>query len=86
VPISTDYTRPIMTRNKLYQFTPRGIFEIDKATGDVVRRHRGADLGSLGGSLVLANRTLLSVSNLSVTAYALSDESAAQAPQAPAGQ
>ena len=77
VPIASEFTRPIMTRNRLYQFTPRGIFEVDKATGDVVKRFRGADLGSRGGILLRGNHTLLSVSNLSLTAYALPpDESA----------
>ena len=70
-----------MTANRLYQFTPRGIFEIDKATGDVVKRFRGADLDSLGGALLLAGNTLLSISNLSITAYSLSTEPAASAPE-----
>jgi len=77
VPIASDFTRPIMTANRLYQFTPRGIFEIDKSTGDVVKRYRGVDLDSLGGALQLAGNTLLSVSNLSITAYPLSDDPAA---------
>ncbi len=74
VPIATDYTRPILTRHRLYQFTPRGVFEVDKETGDIVKRHRGSDLDSLGGALLLAPRSLLSVSNLSVTAYALPEQ------------
>jgi outer membrane protein assembly factor BamB len=85
VPIATDYTRPIMTAGRLYQFTPRGIFEIDKLTGDVIKRHRGSDLDSLGGTLRIEGSTLVSVSNLAVTAYALSGERAA-APAGAAGQ
>jgi len=71
VPIATPWTRAIMTHDRLFQFTPRGIFEIDKASGDVVARHRGGDLDSLGGVLLLSKRTLVTVSNISITAYAL---------------
>ncbi len=73
IPISTPWTQAIMTKSRLYQFTPRGIFEIDKQTGDIVARHRGGDLDSLGGVLLLSKGRLVSVSNLSVTAYALNE-------------
>jgi outer membrane protein assembly factor BamB len=77
VPIATPWTRAIMTKNRLFQFTPRGIFEIDKASGDVVARHRGGDLDSLGGVLLHSKQTLVTVSNLSITAYALQGSGAA---------
>ena len=88
VPIATPWTRAIMTHDRLFQFTPRGIFEIDKANGDVMARHRGGDLDSLGGVLLLSKRTLVTVSNLSITAYALQEstgEKKAAAAVNPAG-
>ena len=53
----------------LWQLTPRGIYEIDTASGEVRRIFRGHDLGSAGGDLVLTDRWLLSVSNRTITAY-----------------
>ena len=50
-------------------FTPRGLFELSKETGDVRRIFRGADLGAAGGFLLFAGKRLVSVSNLAVTAY-----------------
>lgn len=50
-------------------FTPRGLFELSKETGDVSRIFRGADLGSAGGYMLLAGNRLVCVSNLAVTAY-----------------
>ncbi|HEX7446122.1 MAG TPA: hypothetical protein VF306_01180, partial [Pirellulales bacterium] len=61
------------TADRIYQFTSRGIFELDKSNGDTVRLFRGSDLDSLGGVLVGTADQLLSVSNLSVTAYPLRD-------------
>jgi outer membrane protein assembly factor BamB len=50
-------------------FTPRGLFELSKETGDVRRIFRGADLGAAGGFVLAAGKRLISVSNLSLTAY-----------------
>ena len=88
VPIATDYARPIMTANRLYQFTPRGVFEIDKVTGEnrqASSRQRSLE-SRLGRTLRIKGSTLVSVSNLAVTAYALSGEQATPAPKKVAGQ
>ena len=77
IPLGTGNIRPLLTRNRIYQFTPRGIYEIDKTNGRVVRLFRGSDLESLGGKLLLTPHALLTVSNLAITAYPLSGESAA---------
>ena len=50
-------------------FTPRGLFELSKETGDVRRIFRGSDLGAAGGFVLSAGKRLVSVSNLAVTAY-----------------
>jgi outer membrane protein assembly factor BamB len=50
-------------------FTPRGLFELSKETGDVRRIFRGSDLGAAGGFVLSAGKRLISVSNLAVTAY-----------------
>jgi outer membrane protein assembly factor BamB len=71
VPPGTSWVKPLMTNNRIYQFSSRGIFEIDKATGDVVQLCRGVDLDSLGGGLIMTPNALLAVSNLAITAYPL---------------
>ena len=69
VPLGTSWVRPLLTKERIYQFTPRGIFELDLSSGDVVKVNRGADLDSLGGAIMLTPNTLITVSNISVTAY-----------------
>jgi outer membrane protein assembly factor BamB len=71
MPASASAARPIMTSDRLFQFTSRGVFEVDKSNGDVVRQFRGADPGALGGVIVLTPDRLITVSNLCITAYNL---------------
>jgi outer membrane protein assembly factor BamB len=71
VPSGTSWVKPLMTNNRIYQFSSRGIFEIDKSNGDVVQLCRGADLDSLGGGLMITPNALVAVSNLAITAYPL---------------
>lgn len=71
LPTATGWIRPLLTADRIYQFTSRGIFELDKSNGDTVRLFRGSDLDSLGGTLLTTANQLISVSNLSVTAYPL---------------
>jgi outer membrane protein assembly factor BamB len=73
LPSGTGWIKPLLTADRFYQFTSRGIFELDKTNGDTVRLFRGSDLDSLGGMLLLTPGRLLSVSNLAVTAYSLTD-------------
>jgi outer membrane protein assembly factor BamB len=67
----TSWNRPLLTQGRIYSFSPRGIYEIDKAAGKVVHLLRGADGYSLGGELIVAPHCLLAVSNLAITAYPL---------------
>jgi len=69
VPMATGWIRPVMTEHRVYQFTSRGVYELDKANGDTVKLFRGADLDSLGGTLLVTSQGLLTVSNLSITSY-----------------
>jgi outer membrane protein assembly factor BamB len=69
--LGTSWAQAMMTPARLYHFSSRGIYEIDKANGNVVRVFRGADLESLGGNLIITPKALLAVSNLAVTAYPL---------------
>ena len=43
LPFKSTAIVPLMTEHRYYQFTPRGIYEVDKATGEVVHLFRGAD-------------------------------------------
>ena len=60
---------PRLTKNRLYQFTLRGVCEVDKTTGELLRIFRGVDLDSFGGLLFVTPRALVTVSNLAITAY-----------------
>jgi outer membrane protein assembly factor BamB len=78
LPRSANWSVPLVTKTRIYQFTSRGVCEVDKATGDIVSIFRGGDLESLGGSLFVAPGRLVTVSNVGITAYAL-DESPREA-------
>lgn len=84
LPRGSSWAQPVLTANRLYQFTSRGVFELDKRTGDKVRLFRGGDLDSLGGRVHVQGGLLLTVSNLSVTAYALGASGEPGSPEAAA--
>jgi hypothetical protein len=69
LPGGSAENRVLVRPDGLWQLTPRGIYEIDPASGEVRRIFRGKDLGSAGGDLVLTDRWLLSISNKAITAY-----------------
>ncbi len=69
LPHTADWSVPLVTKNRLYQFTSRGICELDKRTGEILKIFRGHDLDSLGGSLLVTPHALITVSNLAITAY-----------------
>lgn len=73
LPAGTGWLRPVVTAERVYQFTSRGIFELDKTNGDTVRLFRGSDLDSLGGVILTTPDRLITVSNLAVTAYAANE-------------
>ena len=50
-------------------FLGRGVYEIDRQTGDTLRIFRGADKECLGGALWRTGDRLVTVSNRAVTAY-----------------
>jgi hypothetical protein len=76
LPRAVDWSLPRVTANRIYQFTSRGVCEVDKKTGEIVTIFRGADLESLGGSLFVAGGKLITVSNLNITAYPLAPAAA----------
>ncbi|HEV3340707.1 MAG TPA: PQQ-binding-like beta-propeller repeat protein [Pirellulales bacterium] len=73
LPSGIGWLKPLATDDRFYQFTSRGIFELDKNNGDTVRLFRGSDLDASGGVLLATPTRVLTVSNLAVTAYALGD-------------
>ncbi len=70
-PISTGAGpgRVMITGDSLLVFGPRGVFELDNVHGDVQQTFRGVDLESIGGVVLQVGERLITVSNLSVTAY-----------------
>jgi outer membrane protein assembly factor BamB/tetratricopeptide (TPR) repeat protein len=71
LPVKSGSIVPLVTQNRYYQFTPRGIYELDKATGNVIRLFRGADRDSGGGAIVITSKLLITVSGRAITAYPL---------------
>ena len=69
LPSGSAERRVLVRPDGLWQLTPRGIFEIDPASGTVRRIFRGKDLGTEGGDLFLTGRWLLAVSNRTISAY-----------------
>ena len=67
----TTLIRPIMSTTSLFQLTSRGIYELDKATGNLKHLYRMSDSDALGGKLFVTPRALIAVSNLAITAYRL---------------
>lgn len=76
VNLGTSYSTPLMTDRRIYHFSNRGIYEIDKATGKLNQLVRGADGDSLGGEMLVTPNALLTVSNLAITAYPLQSDQA----------
>ena len=72
----TSWAKSTLTQGRIFHFSARGIFEIDKEKGKVVRVFRGTDLESMGGNLFVTTNALLTVSNLAITAYPLKSNSA----------
>jgi outer membrane protein assembly factor BamB len=71
LPRSARWSMPRLTQNRIYQFTSRGVCEIDKASGEILRIFRGDDLDSFGGHLFVTPQTLVTVSNEGIVAYPL---------------
>ena len=65
-----------MTQGRIYHFSSRGIYDIDKSTGALAQLIRGADRESLGGEMIVTPNALLTISNLAITAYPLRGERA----------
>ena len=70
MPPAVDWSQPLLTDTRLYQFTSRGVVEVDKHTGKILQIFRGSDLHAPGGMLYVTPDVLLTVSNLGITAYA----------------
>jgi outer membrane protein assembly factor BamB len=69
LPGGSAENRVLVRPDGIWQLTPRGIYEVDPASGEVRRIFRGKDLGSSGGDLVLTDRWLLAISNRTISAY-----------------
>ena len=69
VHMGTTWAHALLTQDRIYHFSARGIYEVDKTDGKVVRVFRGTDLDSMGGNLIITPKALLAISNLAVTAY-----------------
>jgi outer membrane protein assembly factor BamB len=71
LPVKSAAILPLVTENRYFQFTPRGIYELDKTTGNLVRLFRGADRDSGGGAILTTPTLLITISSRAITAYPL---------------
>jgi outer membrane protein assembly factor BamB len=69
LPGGSGESRVLARPDGLWQFTARGVFEVDPRTGRVRRIFRGDDPESNGGDLYLTERWLLAVSDRAISAY-----------------
>ena len=69
LPGGSDDGQVLVRPDGIWQFTPRGIFEVDPQSGRVRRIFRGDDAGSSGGDLMLTDRWLVAISNRTISAY-----------------
>lgn len=69
LPPGSNAGRTLVAADGLWQFTTRGIFEVDPATGAVRRILRVDDDGGSGGDLILTDRWLLAVSDRTIAAF-----------------
>jgi outer membrane protein assembly factor BamB len=69
VPSGSARSRVIARSDGLWQFTPRGVFEIDPKSGDIRRIFRGKDLGAATGDLYVTDALVFTVSNRTISAY-----------------
>ncbi len=76
LPRSAGWCAPLLTQSRLYQFTSRGVCEVEKSTGRLVKMFRGVDLDSFGGTLFATPRLVVTVSNLAITAYPVNGSAA----------
>jgi hypothetical protein len=82
LPIYSGGLSALVGPDSLLVLTSRGLFELDRSSGDVQRIFRGADLASAGGRLHLIGRQLVAVTRMSITSYG---DAAVAAPQSAAG-
>ena len=76
LPSTAIWSVPVVTKTRLYQFTSRGIYEVEKQTGRLKKLFRGIDLDAFGGTLLVTPKALVTVSNLAITAYPLNSDPA----------
>ena len=72
LPDANDNVRALVAGTNYLMFLSRGIFEVNTSVADVTRdtrNFRGIDRDSLGGMLLRTGDLLISISNVSVTAY-----------------
>jgi outer membrane protein assembly factor BamB len=69
LPIGAGGLRVIHDGQRVTVLTGRGVYEIDKTNGDILRIFRGHDLASQGGSVDLRDGTMVCTSNLALSAY-----------------
>jgi len=88
IPANSTSLRPIVGPRDIFVASSRGIYDVDRASGDVKQIFRGADRDAAGGRLFVAGDKLICVTDMAVTAYPLASRrgypSGVGGPQMPA--
>lgn len=69
LPIAAGGLSAIVGKDSVLVLTSRGLFQLDRSTGDTKKIFRGADLAAAGGKLHLIGEQIVAVTTLSVTSY-----------------
>lgn len=69
LPIGAGGLSALVGPDSVLVLTNRGLFELERDSGDVRRIFRGADLKSAGGRLCLIGQQLIAITNISITSY-----------------
>jgi hypothetical protein len=69
LPLATGQLRVTFDKVGVFVFTGRGVYQVNKTSGDTMEIFRGADLDSIGGMLWDLRDRLLCVSNQTITAF-----------------
>lgn len=85
LPPGSEEGRVIVRPDGIWQFTARGVFELDPKSGRVRKIFRGTDPGAAGGDLLLTDRLLLTISNRTIAAYPRGSSGGVRAARADAG-
>ena len=74
LPVAAGGLSALIDPKDAWVFTSRGVFQVSKTNGDIIKIYRNSDFSSLGGAIDLHNGLMICISNRAVTAYPTSSQ------------